>query len=378
MFIVVRINRKKMFYVAILSLMFLPGISQDTQKEKRVSKTNVSIVGNQFYINGQPTFKGRTYNGMKIEGLLPNSRMVQGIFDDLNDSTRHLWAYPDTKVWDAERNTNEFVKAMPEWKKHGLLAFTLNLQGGSPYGYSNKQPWYNSAIDSSGNLRKEYMLRLRKILNKADDLGMVCILGIFYFGQDERVKDEDAVRKAVRQTINWLHRANYKNVIIEINNECSPNGYQHDNLKPKGVHQLIELVRDMKDENGHHYLVSTSYVGKNRPTPQVIAASDFLLVHGNGISNQDTLVAFYDDFKRLMGDKVMPMVNNEDDHFNFDKPQNNMLTSFQNYVSWGYFDFRKKDEPFETGYQSMPASWSIDTDRKRSFFGLLKTITGLP
>ena len=376
MFIVVGINRKKMFYLAILSLMYLPGISQETQKEKRVSKTNVSIVGDQFYINGQPTFKGRTYNGMKIEGLLPNSRMVQGIFDDLNDSTRHLWAYPDTKVWDAERNTNEFVKAMPEWKKHGLLAFTLNLQGGSPYGYSNKQPWYNSAIDSSGNLRKEYMLRLRKILNKADDLGMVCILGIFYFGQDERVKDEDAVRRAVRQTINWLHRANYKNVIIEINNECSPNGYQHDNLKPKGVHQLIELVRDMKDENGHHYLVSTSYVGKNRPTPQVIAASDFLLVHGNGISNQDTLVAFYNDFKRLMGDKVMPMVNNEDDHFNFDKPQNNMLTSFQNYVSWGYFDFRKKDEPFETGYQSMPASWKIDTERKKGFFGLLKTITG--
>jgi len=95
----------------------------------------------------KPTFKGRTYNGMKVEGLLPNSRMVQGIFDDLNDSTRSLWAYPDTKVWDADRNTNEFVKAMSEWRNHGLLAFTLNLQGGSPYGYSNKQPWHNSAIE---------------------------------------------------------------------------------------------------------------------------------------------------------------------------------------------------------------------------------------
>jgi hypothetical protein len=101
--------------------------TQDNTKEKRKSKTEVTVVGEQFYINGEPTCKGRMYNGMKIEGLLPNSRMVQGIFDDLNDSTKSLWAYPDTKVWDAERNTKEFVKAMPVWKKYGLLAFTINL-----------------------------------------------------------------------------------------------------------------------------------------------------------------------------------------------------------------------------------------------------------
>lgn len=346
------------------------------QKKLHPRKTEVTIVGDEFYINGNPTFKGRIYNGIKVQGLLPNSRMVQGIFDDLNDSTRNLWAYPDTKKWDAERNVNEFVNAMPEWKSNGLLAFTVNLQGGSPYGYSNKQPWYNSAIDSSGGLRKEYMQRLRKILNKADDLGMICILGIFYFGQDERVNDELAVKKAVRQTINWLHRENYKNVIIEINNECNFNGYKHDILKPSRVHELIEMVHNLKSENGHRYLVTTSYQGKNRPTKQVIDASDFLLVHGNGISNQDTLVAYYNDFKKLIGEKKMPIVNNEDDHFNFDKPQNNMVTSFQNYISWGYFDFRKKDEPFETGFQSMPASWKIDTERKKQFFDLLKKITG--
>lgn len=361
--------------VALVSAQY--GVTQVNPVEKRVSKTEVTIVGDQFYINGEPTFKGRTYEGMRIEGLLPNSRMVQGIFDDLNDSTSVLWAYPDTKVWDANRNTDEFVKAMPEWKKHGLLAFTVNLQGGSPYGYSQAQPWYNSAIDSSGNLRREYMLRLRKILNKADDLGMVCILGLYYFGQDERVIDEDAVKRSVRQTINWLHRANYKNVLIEINNECNPNGYQHDILKPNRVHELIELVKSMKDETGHHYPVTTSFVGKQRPSKKVLDASDFILVHGNGISNQDTLSAYYESYRSLPGYRPMPIINNEDDHFGFEKPKNNMMTSFQHYVSWGYFDFRKKDEPFEVGFQSMPASWKIDTDRKKGFFGLLKKVTGV-
>ena len=106
-----------------------------------------AIQGDAFLINGKPTYKGRTWNGKKIEGLLLNSRMVQAIFDDLNPETRGKWAYPDTEKWDADRNTREFVAAMPEWRKHGLLAFTLNLQGGSPQGYSKDQPWHNSAFD---------------------------------------------------------------------------------------------------------------------------------------------------------------------------------------------------------------------------------------
>jgi len=94
------------------------------------SSTSVSINGADFLINGRPTYEGRTYDGMRIEGLLLNSRMVQGIFDDLNPKTRSLWDYPDG-AWDAERNTREFVAAMSEWRDNGLLGFTINLQGGA-------------------------------------------------------------------------------------------------------------------------------------------------------------------------------------------------------------------------------------------------------
>ena len=62
--------------------------------------------------------------------------MVNAIFDDETDSTRYRWVYPDTKSWDAERNTQEFLANMPIYRKKGLLAFTVNLQGGSPQGYS--------------------------------------------------------------------------------------------------------------------------------------------------------------------------------------------------------------------------------------------------
>ena len=133
--------------------------------------TVVSIAGSDFLINGQPTFEGRVHNGLRVEGLLFNSRMVQAIFDDLNPQTRWLWDYPDGP-WDPERNSQEFVAAMPEWRKHGLLGFTINLQGGSPYGYSEgkPQPWINSGFDEVGDLRADYMSRLGRILDKADEL----------------------------------------------------------------------------------------------------------------------------------------------------------------------------------------------------------------
>jgi len=49
-------------------------------------KTSVSIGGDEFHINGRPTYAGRQWNGQNIQELLFNSRMVQGIFDDLNSN----------------------------------------------------------------------------------------------------------------------------------------------------------------------------------------------------------------------------------------------------------------------------------------------------
>src|SRR5262245_12708161 len=79
-------------------------------------QTEVAIAAEAFHINGRPTYAGHTWRGHKIEGLLFNSRMVQGIFDDLNPETTKLWAYADTGRWDADRNTREFVAAMPLWR----------------------------------------------------------------------------------------------------------------------------------------------------------------------------------------------------------------------------------------------------------------------
>lgn len=337
-------------------------------------KTAISISGEKFYINSELTYPGRNWNGHSIEGLLMNSRMVQGVFDDLNTETVTNWEYPDTKKWDADRNTDEFVNHMAEWKSYGLLSFTINLQGGSPYGYSQSQPWINSAYTESGELRPAYFKRLEKILDKADELGMAPILGLFYFGQDENLSDETAVKNAVNNVIDWLHSKGYKNVLIEVNNECNVR-YDHAILQPERVHELIELVKS-KEKNGFRFLVSTSYGGGTVPKENVVKASDFILLHGNGVKDPNKITEQIEATRKVNGYKNQPIVYNEDDHFNFDQKLNNFTAAVSAYVSWGYFDYRMKDEGFEEGYQSVPVDWGINSERKKGFFGLLKEITG--
>ncbi|HYF36677.1 MAG TPA: hypothetical protein VD994_15385 [Prosthecobacter sp.] len=339
-----------------------------------VAQTVISISGEDYHINGKPTYEGRMWQGHRIEGLLMNSRMVQGIFDDRNAETRERWAYPDTKQWDAERNTREFIAAMPEWRRHGLLAVTLNLQGGSPEGYSKTQPWHNSAIHEDGSLDAAYLARLERIIQKADELGMAVILGYFYFGQDQRLKDETAVVRAVDESTRWVLGKGWRHVMIEINNECNVR-YDHDILKPAGVHELISRVKEMQ-QDGRRLLVGTSYGGGGVPGQNVIAASDFLLIHGNGVKGADAMRTFIAKVKAARGDKVMPIVVNEDDHFDFDQSDNNFTTATAEHVSWGYFDFRMKGEGFDDGYQSVPVNWGLSSARKKGFFKLLKEMTG--
>lgn len=100
----------------MLRRQFLAATAVSTLTAAPNRKTNVEIRGDQFLINGVPTYKGRSYEGQRIEGLLMNTRMVQGIFDDENPESVHLWKYPDTGKWDAGRNTREFIAAMPIWK----------------------------------------------------------------------------------------------------------------------------------------------------------------------------------------------------------------------------------------------------------------------
>jgi hypothetical protein len=337
-------------------------------------QTTVTLQGERFLINGRPTYEGRSWRGMRVEGLLMNSRMVQGIFDDMNPETRARWAYPDTKRWDPERNTREFIAAMPEWRRHGLLGFTINIQGGSPQGYSQDQPWHNSGFDPDGTPRPDYLFRLERILDRADELGMVPIVGYFYFGQDQRLEGDAAVRRGVREATTWLLKKGYRHVLVEIANECDNRKYEQPLVQAPRVHELIALAQSIEME-GRRLPVSVSFNGGSIPPPNVVGVADFLLLHGNGVKEPDLISAMVRQTRQVPGYRPMPILFNEDDHFDFDRPRNNCVAAIGEYASWGYFDWRMPGEGFDDGYQSVPVNWGISSARKRAFFSLLKEMS---
>lgn len=339
----------------------------------RARRTLLSIEGERFLINGQPTYAGRTYRGHRIEGLLLNSRMVQGTFDDLNPETATQWAYPDTGRWDAERNVREFLAGMPLWRAHGLLSFTLNLQGGSPQGYAQGRPWVNSAFEPDGSLRADYMARLERILDFADELGMVVILGYFYFGQNKLFTDEAAVARALDQTTRWLLERNYTHLLIEVGNETNDKGYKQKLLQRDGIAQAIRRVQQ-HTLAGRRLLAGTSYPGKVLPTDDVVAVSDFILLHGNGESDPQNIRKMVRKVRKNDAFKPKPILFNEDDHFDFDQPDNHFLAALSEGASWGFFDPGASN--YVDGYQCPPINWGVNTPRKKAFFDLVREMSG--
>jgi CubicO group peptidase (beta-lactamase class C family) len=227
-------------------------------------RMHVTVKKDQWFLNDVVT-----YRGAKAEGRLMNVRMVNAVFED---TKRH--------EFDPGANTERFVKRVPEYVRHGVRAFTINLQGGVP-GYEGA---VNSAFDAEGNLRGAYLRRVRRVIEACDREGAVVILGCFYQRQDQVLKDEAAVRAGVANVAQWVKGCGFSNVGLEVANEFGHGGFDHRLLRTAaGQVELIGLAE--KTHPG--LLVSTSGPGDGTVPQEVARAADFLLVHFNDTKLED-------------------------------------------------------------------------------------------
>lgn len=342
------------------------------------TETVVSIEGEKFLVNGLVTHQGRHWRDISVEGRLFNSRMANAISDDENPSTRGVWAYLDGP-FTAERNTNEFVDQLPAYRAHGLDAVCINFQGGSPQGYSWHQPWEISGFRADGSLKQPWLDRLDQVITACDRLSMVVMLGLFYWKQTRVFTDETAVKNAVGNMVDWLVGRGARNVLLEIGNEVDL-PFAFDIIHADGCHELIALAQERSagklETPAGRLLVSTSLAFAPPFGPKLMKTADFLLPHGNGRHHPDGIRLQVLRNRMSEHYRGQPIIYNEDDHFDFDKPDNNFVAAIESGASWGFFDYRMNRERYPDGYQSLPVDWSISSDRKRGFFNLLKEITG--
>jgi len=103
----------------------------------------------------------------------------------------------------------------------------------------------------------------------------------------------------------WIKERGFQNVVLEIANEFPHRGFDHPILKrPEGQARLIRLAR----ETHSGLLVSASGYGDGKLPEAVAQASDFLLIHFNGVRVDD----IPDRINRLRR-FGKPIVCNEDD-----------------------------------------------------------------
>jgi CubicO group peptidase (beta-lactamase class C family) len=247
-------------------------------------QTRVAIKGDQWYLNNIIT-----YRGGKAEGRLMNVRMVNAVFEDTKRREFH-----------AEANTGRFLQALPDYVRHGVRAFTINLQGGAA-GYEGA---VNSAFDADGNLRDAYLRRVRRVIEACDRQGAVVILGCYYQRQAHILKDEAAVSTGVVNVAQWLRGCGFTNVVLEVANEFGHPGFDHRLLRTtSGQVQLLGLAK----KTHPNLLVSTSGLGGGTLPREVARAADFLLIHFNGTKLDDIPVRV-----KALKDFGKPIVCNED------------------------------------------------------------------
>ena len=341
--------------------------------------TSVAIAGNAFHINGKPTYPGRSFRGAKVEGQLFTSRMVNCIINDQNPETRGMWAWRDGP-WDPERNTSEFIAALPLYRSHGLTSVAFNVQGGSPMGYGWNQPWHTSGYTPDGRLLPDYKSRLLRVLDAVDANGMVAVLGYFYVSATPALADEAAFLRATDEITDIVCDGGYTNVLIEVANEADISRWTAESIKPARSHELVARVQTrskgrVKTPAGR-LLVSTSFATAAPIPERLLRTADYVLYHGNGLATPQAVHARAKQIRATAGYHGQPLLINEDDHFDFDKPENNFLAAVEEYSGWGYFDYRQIRERFEDGYQSLPVDWGINSVRKKGFFSLLAEVTG--
>ena len=83
------------------------------------------------------------------------------------------------------------------------------------------------------------------MIERADGLGAVVILSLFYQRQDQILRNEEAVRTGVIKAVDWVKQKGYRNIILEIANEYGHAGFDHAVLRSDaGVADLIRLAQE--------------------------------------------------------------------------------------------------------------------------------------
>jgi hypothetical protein len=139
---------------------------------------------------------------------------VKGEKTFLNDKQMIVLGLRCSNALMSDTTTNDLIHQLDNYKEFGINTVSVYFQGsrfGNIKGYNR-----------DGSLNPIYANRMAKIIEAADDRGMVVLVGCLYWGNSqgkwEEWKQAEA-NAAVANTVKWLGDKNYRNVFIDVDNE---------------------------------------------------------------------------------------------------------------------------------------------------------------
>ena len=161
----------------------------------------------------------------------------------VNDELIHMMGIRTASASIEESYTAELIEYLPTYKNYGINAVTVFLQGSSGGSFD---PFTSDgrAIDA------DHLARMKRIVEAADEHGMVVIVGIFYQmskgGGEPNLEDWAASQEAVRTVVSEF--TGYTNIIINIANEQNSSNYRgfawEDVMDPEGIIEMCAIVHE--------------------------------------------------------------------------------------------------------------------------------------
>jgi len=216
----------------------------------------------------------------------------------------------------------------------------------------------NPYAPDGSSLEEKTLIRLSKIIEAADRIGMVVIVSYFYGPMSRFLTSDNAVIHAVKTISHYLRDKGYTNVIIEVANEHNISAYAlHPILREeKGMVTLMDIARV---ESGG-MLVGCSGTGDSFSS-EIVKNSDVILIHCNDLTKTEFSC-------RIQQCKQVkphtPLVCNEDS-----AASSRLEVAFEQHVSWGYYNNMTKQEP--------PTDWSITQGEDEVFATRVASYLGI-
>jgi len=141
------------------------------------------------------------------------------------------------------------------------------------------------------------------------------------------------------------------------------------------VERVQQRSQEKVDSPAGRLLVSASMGGGALPPRRLLGVADFALLHGRTVDDPGRLRRLVEHTRNRMGDPKKPILFNQDDHYDFQADENNLMAAALAYAGWGFHDWRRPGEGFYHGLDSPPIDWRVTSRRKFDFLRLLARLT---